>query len=156
MPSPRGHESQTLHKIGNPHGVTLSKRHEKCDQETTCISSAVHLHLLPSPSLNTPPCEVPMPFLIRPSHDSRCVAPSHTTLDHSRAKEPCETSPVLDGGHTRTESTAPESGSQTLAPSGSVPRRRRRHQTKNSVSQGLSGLLDRLPKPCVKVRRFRQ
>jgi len=26
---------------------------------------------------------------------------------------------------------------------------------KNSVSQGLSGLLDRLPKPCVKVRRFR-
>ena len=27
---------------------------------------------------------------------------------------------------------------------------------KNSVSQGLSGLLDRLSKPCVKVRRFRQ
>ena len=81
---------------------------------------------------------------------------SHTTLDHSRAKEPCETSPILDGGHTRTESTAPESGNQTLAPSGSVPRRRRRPQTKNSVSQGLSGLLDSLPKPCVKVRRFRQ
>jgi hypothetical protein len=27
---------------------------------------------------------------------------------------------------------------------------------KNSDSQGLSGLLDRLPKPCVKVRRFRE
>ncbi len=27
---------------------------------------------------------------------------------------------------------------------------------KNSVSQGLSGLLDKLSKPCVKVRRFRR